>query len=255
MNTADIAKTVLERRTRMSPIVFQGEMHEVLGADGLAEALQRRWLIPNQESGYLQVTNDEGVVEEMKKLQENEHLKQYQFKKKGEKDEESESDEDEDESEEEEEEEEETEMIGEDCGESDCPEDEDEDEMGKKERKRAKGEHDRAKADALDDGPMEESLIRRHIANHANRVIGEEMYGGSFMGASSANNATSTPTSTSPSSGQPSPRDVGSEVKVVENGKTFQGKVEAKTDDGKYKVSFGGDRPAQEREYEETELG
>lgn len=213
MKTADIAKTIIERRMRMSPIVYQAEMLEALGSDGLKEALDRRWLIPNYESGYLQITNDESLVASMHQaVTENEN----------EKDEEGKEDSD----------------------------------MEKKERTRAQGEHDRAKADACDDGPMEESALRTAIANHANRRIGEDMYGGSFMGAPAS---TAKPSATPPSAPAGTParngRDVGSDVTVVENGHTFQGKVSAKTDDGKYKVSFSGQRPAQERDYEETELG
>lgn len=258
MKTADIAKVVLERRSRMSPIVFQGEMLEKLGSEGLSEALQRRWLVPNEDSGYLQVTNEEALVLDMQAqarlqedcdepgcpedekeeeseeksaeteggVEESSHLKQYQFKKKGAGDAKKEEDAD----------------------------DDDTSKLEKDEKKRAQGEHDRAKADACDDGPLDESLdtpLRRAIAGHANRVIGEEMYGGSVMGASTASNRTSTPTS----SASPKPRDVGADVTVVENGKTYQGKVEAKTQDGRYKVSFGGERPAQEREYTDIELG
>jgi hypothetical protein len=58
--TKEIAQIVLERRARMNPTVMQGEMQTVLGEEGLSEALNRRWLIADYESGYLQVSNSEG---------------------------------------------------------------------------------------------------------------------------------------------------------------------------------------------------
>lgn len=61
-----IAKLVLERRTKMNPIVFQGEMIELLGRDELVEALNRRWIVPSQDSGYLQITGDATIIEAMK---------------------------------------------------------------------------------------------------------------------------------------------------------------------------------------------
>jgi hypothetical protein len=64
----EIATVILERRQRMNPTVMQGEMTTVLGEDGLKEALDRRWLVPNYESGYLQVANHGSVVEEMQAI-------------------------------------------------------------------------------------------------------------------------------------------------------------------------------------------
>lgn len=64
----EIATIILERRQRMNPTVMQGEMSTVLGEDGLREALNRRWLVPNYESGYLQVANHGSVVEDMEAI-------------------------------------------------------------------------------------------------------------------------------------------------------------------------------------------
>jgi hypothetical protein len=64
----EIATTILERRQRMNPTVMQGEMNAVLGEDGLGEAIARRWLVPNYESGYLQVSPSGSVVEEMQAI-------------------------------------------------------------------------------------------------------------------------------------------------------------------------------------------
>jgi hypothetical protein len=64
----EIATIILERRQRMNPTVMQGEMNAVLGEDGLGEAIARRWLVPNYESGYLQISPSGNIVEEMQEL-------------------------------------------------------------------------------------------------------------------------------------------------------------------------------------------
>jgi hypothetical protein len=64
----EIATIILERRQRMNPTVMQGEMNQVLGEDGLGEAISRRWLVPNYESGYLQVSPSGSIVEEMQAI-------------------------------------------------------------------------------------------------------------------------------------------------------------------------------------------
>jgi hypothetical protein len=64
----EIATIILERRQRMNPTVMQGEMNAVLGEDGLGEAIARRWLVPNYDSGYLQVSPSGAIVEEMQTI-------------------------------------------------------------------------------------------------------------------------------------------------------------------------------------------
>lgn len=62
----EIATIVLESRKHSSAIM-QGRMQEALGSDGYATALERRWLVPDRESGYLQVTNLESLVKDMQR--------------------------------------------------------------------------------------------------------------------------------------------------------------------------------------------
>ena len=66
MNTQEIAQTILDRRNRMNPVIMSGEMIAALGAEGMQEALQRRWLLPDTDTGYLQVSNDLASVEELR---------------------------------------------------------------------------------------------------------------------------------------------------------------------------------------------
>ncbi len=64
----EIAKAILERRNRMTHVILPGDMNAAIGPDGLREALQQRWLVPDMDEGYLCVTNDLGKLAEMRKL-------------------------------------------------------------------------------------------------------------------------------------------------------------------------------------------
>ena len=70
MEDKQIAVTILNRRNSLSPIVMQGEMRSTLGSDGYDRALANRWIVPNYESGELQVTNNLGVIDQMRKMAE-----------------------------------------------------------------------------------------------------------------------------------------------------------------------------------------
>lgn len=63
-----IARFVQERRRRASPVVMNGEVIEAIGADGLQSALEHRWLVPDPESGFLQVTAESTRVAEIEEV-------------------------------------------------------------------------------------------------------------------------------------------------------------------------------------------
>lgn len=183
----EIAQIVLERRQRMNPTVMQGEMSAVLGEDGLQEALNRRWLVPNYESGYLQVANHGNVVEEMQEI-----------------------------------------------------------------------------AAMPDPAPEPDKLSesRTVCTQHAFRnavteanVLSEIAAPGTGRPAPGFAQAPApaTPTSapTAPAAG--GPIGVGEDVAVVENGKTYQGKVQS-GENGRYRISFGGPERPQDRDYSEKEI-
>lgn len=65
MNTHEIAQKLLHRRNAMNPIILPGEMLSTLGADAMQEALQRRWIVANPDTGMLQIAPDMSKVEEM----------------------------------------------------------------------------------------------------------------------------------------------------------------------------------------------
>lgn len=71
MKTAqEIAQVLLNRRNAMNPVVMQGEMLAALESEGLQEALQRRWLVPDVSTGYLLVSQDQSKVIEMREIAE-----------------------------------------------------------------------------------------------------------------------------------------------------------------------------------------
>ena len=56
---SNAAKTILERRHRLSSIIQSGQLQLEIGPENFAEALRRRWIVPDiYETGALQVTNN-----------------------------------------------------------------------------------------------------------------------------------------------------------------------------------------------------
>jgi hypothetical protein len=66
----EIAKALLERRNRMTHVILPGEITAEIGPDGVAEALKERWLVPDLDEGFLCVSKDLGVIDEMRRLAE-----------------------------------------------------------------------------------------------------------------------------------------------------------------------------------------
>ena len=77
----------------MNPVVMQGEMLAALESEGLQEALQRRWLVPDPSTGFLLVSQDQSKVIEMREVAEScGECPGDKEKKEGEKDEKDEKD-------------------------------------------------------------------------------------------------------------------------------------------------------------------
>lgn len=62
------AQYVLELRQRYSPMVTQGDVLSRIGGDGLQEAIQRRWLVPDLHTGQLMVNLESGPIETAKRI-------------------------------------------------------------------------------------------------------------------------------------------------------------------------------------------
>lgn len=71
MKLNEVAKALVElRESSLSPLFYTGDLREKLGEEGLAEALRLRWMLPDEHSGLLQITNSPGVLGEMRQLAE-----------------------------------------------------------------------------------------------------------------------------------------------------------------------------------------
>lgn len=183
----EIAQVVVERRQRPNPTVMQGEMIEALGSEGFATAIERRWLVPSYDSGFLQVTNNESVVQEFTRIAE-------------------------------------------------MPE--------------AKPETNEC---------QQRNVVLEHAFRGRNAsTMRLDEIAAPATGKPAPTFRVSPPAASSPAPMAPrqpgGPRNVGDDVAVVENGKTYQGKVQ-RSENGKYRISFGGpERPSQDREYSDEEL-
>lgn len=65
MKTQELARHLLNRQNA-GPLVFPGELIAAIGSDAVQEGLQRRWLIPELDSGMLKVSTDATMVEDMR---------------------------------------------------------------------------------------------------------------------------------------------------------------------------------------------
>jgi hypothetical protein len=72
MNIKEIAAKLIDMREhKMSSFIMSGQLREELGFEGYGEALRQRWIMADEDgSGMIQITNNLGAVAEMKRLAE-----------------------------------------------------------------------------------------------------------------------------------------------------------------------------------------
>ena len=61
----NVARKLHERRYRANPLVTTGEMINLIGGDGLKEALLNRWIVPDMETGFLSLNSNGGKMQEL----------------------------------------------------------------------------------------------------------------------------------------------------------------------------------------------
>ena len=66
MTTREIASVILEIRRRPSPIIMIGDLMSLIGPDGYQEALNRRWIIQDEQG--LSVTHFQAMIFEMAEI-------------------------------------------------------------------------------------------------------------------------------------------------------------------------------------------
>lgn len=184
MNVNEVAAALLERRLKSNPVIMQGEMQQLLGAEGMSEALRQRWIVPDNETGFLKISGDENIMDSMRSFAATVESKP-------------------------------------------APE---------PEKKPVR----EARDFAMEHAGVEPRIVHELLApgtGHDNSAA-----------VPKAPAMPTTPASTSPKKYQ-----IGEDVMVVENGKSYVGKV-AKDDNGRYTVSFGDNKPPQPKQYGQEEL-
>lgn len=225
MNIKEIAAKLLKlREERMTAFIMTGQLREELGFEGYSEALRNRWIQPDEEgSGMITITNNLGKVAEMREL-----AHQYAQECKD--------------------------RCGS-CGKNKCACD---------------GRCDACKGEkcTCESAPVRESasFALAHASRtkmtlaeaatlglgHQSDTAGTPIVGISQQSTPTAPAAISKPDPAAPN--RPQALSIGSDVRVVENGKTYVGKVSQVKPDGKMQISFGGEKPATIRDYDKSEV-
>lgn len=287
MNINEIAKTIITlRENKMSGYIMAGVLREQLGFDGYKEALRQRWIEADMEqSGMVTITNNLGKIDEIRKLAAECKSKCGNCKKSkcdcsgrcdscdGEKCTCSDV------------EEAYQPKTGEKCHckkgtqRDNCPDCEgtgmkvDFAKIRNKNKSKDKDDSDQQSFAEGCDNCVKESA--HHLAvSHAFRksiVVETQLVEIATRGLGNTGDAPTNPipglssrqTSPPPSTQQQrqaqttsTQRDVavGSDATVVENGKSYTGKVSKALPDGKYEISFAGEQPPAKRAYDKTEV-
>jgi len=273
MNIKEIAYKLMALRESMSAFILTGKLRESIGFDGYGEALARRWIVPDQEgSGMVQVSNHLGTVAEIRQLAED-YIKEEECTFCHKSGDECKC------------------KKCPDCKKANCTCDSacesridekvmsyttftkgnekyhynDRGEYVKGEAK--KEDRDRSSPVASNEPKKAKSESAHFIAtSHAFRpklMLNEIATMGlgnpdrlgtqpSAMAASQPLEPTQQPTVATPAHKEPV--NIGSSVRVVQDGKTYVGRISAVKSDGKFSISFGADKPAVQRDYDKTEV-
>jgi hypothetical protein len=65
MNTTVVARKINERRHRPNPVMTTGEILSTIGSEGMREAIERNWLVPDLETGFMMVNFNAGKLAEV----------------------------------------------------------------------------------------------------------------------------------------------------------------------------------------------
>lgn len=203
MNSAEVAKHILGLRNT-SHVIAQGSLIAEIGREALVEALNNRWVVPD-DSGYLMVSCDHGKISEMTEVSESTVEEEIK--------------------------------VDDSAG------------LGLGEKLRVY--HD---------------LVGEHIdrpgrgcVSSINEIAAPATGGQSpgMPGSNQQSNMSNPQQAQTASSATPASDsggyNVGDSVGVVENGKTYVGKV-SKVDGDKYVLSFGSQSPGVQRDYTSKEL-
>ena len=222
MNIKEIAHKLMALREGMAAFIMSGQLREELGYEGYGEALARRWIMADQEgSGMVQITNHLGTVAEIRQLSEEylrEEGKECTFCHK----------------------------KGSECACKKCP-------TCKESNCTCESVRESASIIAQSHA-MRQKMSLREIATLG---LGNPERTGTpptLPSVSQPSSPASTPASTTAAPPREQAVNVGSSVRIVQDGKTYVGRIDAVKSDGKFSISFGGERPAVDRTYDKTEI-
>jgi len=178
-----VARKLHERRFRAAPVMTTGELLNLIGSDGLQEAMLNRWIVPDPDSGLLTLNTGGGKLLELESA--------CRCK----------------------------------CGKTDCA-------CG------AEGE-----AGQTYTMPMREAFAGYGLERPPTAS------GGSGGAAPMLPRPQAAATPTTPSDPKTTTPQIGDDVMVAEQDKTFTGKVASVAQDGRIRISFGSDKPTMNRDY------
>lgn len=181
-----VARKLHERRFRASPILTTGELLNLIGSDGVQEALLNRWVVPENESGMLMLNFNGGKLVELESA-----CRCH-------------------------------------CGKLDC---------------------------ACSPEPIAESMSTMPMREaFAGFGLERPPTGGMTPTAPIMPRQQPAATPTASTVTQNAAPQIGDDAMVAEQDKTFTGKVASVSQDGRYRLSFGGEKPSMDRDYGFNEL-
>lgn len=180
----NVARKLHERRHRASPVMTTGELLNMIGSDGLQEALNNRWLVADMDSGFLMLNTGGGKLKELE-----EACRCH-------------------------------------CGKLDCA------------------------CAASVEAPLVSTMPMRE----AFAGFGLPRPSGGVSGAAAPEAIPRPLPATPTSAAEKTVPQIGDDAMVTDEGKTFTGKVAAVGHDGRYRLSFGSEKPSMNRDYGSNEL-
>lgn len=222
MDINDIAKRLIQLREQSrSGLMMAGMLREELGFDGYGEAIRRRWLVPDESgSGMISVTNHLGTVAEIRQLAS------------------------------------EAKATCPGCKDGECTCMCKDGKCSCKEKMESVQEdaHFIATSHAFRQKPAVNEYATMGLGRTGDAPVTPVVGLGKEHSTPAVSAPPAAPSAAAPEAVRQAPVAVGSDVRVVENGKQYIGKVSGVKPDGKYSVSFAGDKPTVARDYDKAEV-
>jgi hypothetical protein len=61
----NVARKLHERRYRPNPVMTTGELLSMIGSDGMQEAIEKRWITPDETTGFMMINHNGGKLLEL----------------------------------------------------------------------------------------------------------------------------------------------------------------------------------------------